>query len=124
MLQYKTGIPTTPPLSPDFRAKALAGLSGPATPWSGAGSVARADAYDALAQRNAVNYDRSAQMANAEFVQQARDLQSQMSQRGLQQMAQSQQNQTDLGNRRRQEALDTTKAMLGSVNGLLGGLFR
>jgi hypothetical protein len=63
-------------------------------------------------------------MANAEYVQKAQDLQSQLAQRGLQQMAQAQQNQTDLGTRRYQSALDRTQGAFNNVNSLLGGLFR
>jgi hypothetical protein len=81
------------------------------------------DNYSAYAQKNAVDADRAMQMANAEYEVKARDLQSQLAQRGLQQMAQAQQNQADLGTRRYQTALNRTQDMFGNVNRLLGGLF-
>ena len=92
-------------------------------PWDNAGEQNFRDNFDSLAQRNAVEADRAAQMANAEYVQNAQNLQSQMATRGLQQMAQSQQNQDSLGTRRYQTALDTTSGLLGGVNSILRGLF-
>ena len=124
MLSYKTGISALPPLTPDTRAKALSGLTAPIPEWGLAGGQNRADNYAAYQQANAVESDRANQMANAEYVQKAQDLQSQLVQRGLQQMAQAQQNQTDLGTRQYQMALDRTQGMFNNVNSLLGGLFR
>lgn len=124
MLAYNTGISATPPLSPQFRQGILAGLQSGPTPWGGAGEQNRADNFGAFATANAVEADRAAQLANAEYVTKARDLQSQLAQRGLQQMAQAQQNQTDLATRRYQTALDRTQGMFNNINGLLSGLFQ
>ena len=117
MLNYNTGISATPPLSPQFRQGILTGLT------SQPGMGVAEDNYAAYAQKNAVDADRAMQMANAEYEVKARDLQSQLAQRGLQQMAQAQQNQADLGTRQYQTALNRTQDMFRNVNGLLGGLF-
>lgn len=122
MLSYKTGIPTTPPLYDQQRSGVLAGLAAGA-PWGMAGEQNFNDHYNALSQRNAVEADRAAQMANAEYMQNAQNLQSQMATRGLQQMAQAQQNQDSLGTRRYRDALDTSAGLLGGVNSILRGLF-
>lgn len=124
MLQYNTGISTTPPLSPQFRQATLAGLAGNMTPWAGAGLQNRTDNFSGAASMNAAEADRAAQLANDQFVTQARDIQSQLAQRGLQQMAQNQQNNTDLATRRYQTALDRTQGMFNNVNSLLSGLFQ
>lgn len=124
MLRYNTGISAAPPISPAARERALSGLAAPIPAWGLAGAQNRADNYSAYQQANSVESDRAAQMANAEYVQKAQDLQSQLAQRGLQQMAQAQQNQTDLGTRRYQSALDRTQGAFNNVNSLLGGLFR
>ena len=116
MLGYNTGVPVPQPLTPGLRDGALAGL---AKPYAGVPG----DMYASLSQRNAVNYDRSAQQENAEFVNRARDVQLQMAERGLQQMAQSQQQQADLGQRQQQYGYDRTLDAMRGVNNILRGLF-
>lgn len=76
-----------------------------------------ADVYGGLSQKNAVSLDRQAQMANADHIQQARAAQQQLAQRGLQQMAQQQQNATSLADSRR-------NMQSSYLNSLLGGLFQ
>jgi hypothetical protein len=123
MLSYNTGINTTPPISPFQRQAALRGLSEGLTPWAANGTH-RSDVYDAYAPQAAMNLDRSAQKSNDDFVAQARDLQSQMSIRGLEQQAQSQQNSMQLGTMRQQTQLDRAQRLFGGINGLLSGLFQ
>lgn len=120
MLNYRTGIPVQAPITDPMRQSVLAGLSAGLPGMSGN----RADNFDAMAQQKAVEADRSAQMANADFIAKARDMQSQMAQRGLQQVAQAQQNQSDLATRRYQMALDRTQNMFSNVNNMLSGLFQ
>lgn len=122
MLQYQTGLTPTPPISQGQRDSVLAGLS-VATPWSGAGGQNFQDNFSAMAQRNAVDADRAAQMANADYMQKAQALQSQLATRGLGQMAQMQKNQGNLATRRYGQALDMSANLLGGLNGILRGLF-
>lgn len=114
-MQYRTSIPTTPPIDPGMRQNALAALS--AMPPRGVA----ADVYSGMAQRNAVDYDRAAQKANDDYVERARGIQSQMAVRGLQQLAQQQENQMNIANTVFRQNLDRTGGLL---NSLLGGLYR
>lgn len=114
MVFYNTGIPVAQPITDSDRSKAIRGILRGGT----------GDVYNAKAQANAVDYDREAQRANAEFVANARDLQSQMALRGAQQMAQAQQNQSDIYNRRVGMAMDEVNPMLSGVNTLLRSLFQ
>lgn len=116
MLRYNTGIPVPQPLTPGMRDGALVGLT---QQYAGVPS----DLYTSMAQRNAVNYDRSAQQENADFVNRARAAQLQMAERGLQQMAQSQQQQSDLGRQQQQYGYDRTLDAMRGVNNILRGLF-
>lgn len=113
-MQYRTTIPTAPPIGPAIRQPAMQafGAQPPA-------NVAP-DVYAGLAQRNAVDYDRSAQAANADYVQRARSVQQQMAMRGLQQLAQQRENQTNVANTMFRQNLNRTGGLL---NSLLQGVF-
>lgn len=123
MLSYNTGINTTPPISPFQRQAALQGLSEGLTPWAADGTH-RADVYGAYAPQAALNLDRSAQKSNDDFVAKARDLQSQLAIRGLEQQSQAQQNALQLDTMRYQTQLDRAQRLFGGINGLLSGLFQ
>lgn len=114
MLFYNTGVPVTPPIRSADRSDAIRGILR-----GGSGDV-----YAGRAAENAVDYDRDAQMANAEFVAKARDLQSQMALRGAQQMDQARQNQADLATRRMNMAVDQVGPLLGGVNSILRSLYQ
>lgn len=115
MLTYNTGTAATPPISDDMRASALRGLT---AQYGGQG-----DLYRSLAQQNAVAVDRAAQDANADFLSRARDAQSQMAQRGMQQMAQYRQQDSDLARRQLQDTFGRVNNAYGMVNSVLSGLF-
>jgi hypothetical protein len=102
MVNYQTSIPAQP-------AVALQGLMAPP------GYVNR-DAYDGLMSGVQNNLDRQAQMANAQYMQQAGQAQSQMALRGAQQMAQQRQNAQSLSQARRDQAMSY-------MNNALRGLF-
>jgi len=116
-MKYQTGITTPQPASPAMRAMAAQGLNAP-SPMSFGGP--HSDVYAAAAKRNAMQFDRAAQMANADTTDQARQIQMQMAMRGLEQMAQQRQSAMDIAGRRQKMAMDATGGML---NGLLNGLF-
>lgn len=114
-MQYRTSIPVTPPIDPGMRQNAIAGLNAPPT------RGVAGDVYAGLAQQNVVNYDRAAQKANDDYVEQARGIQTQMAMRGLQQLAQQRENQMNVANTVFRQNLDRTGGLL---NSLLGGLYR
>jgi hypothetical protein len=113
-MQYRTAIPFTPPIDPGMRQSALAALSAEAP-------GVDADVYGGLAQRNAVQYDRAAQKQNDDYTARARGIQSQMAMRGLQQLAQQQENQMNIANTVFRQNLGRAGGMLNSV---LGGLYQ
>lgn len=113
-MQYNTTIPTSPPVGAALRQPAMQAFN--AAPVAGVSP----DVYAGLAQRNAVDYDRSAQMANADYVQRARGVQQQMAMRGLQQLAQQRENQMNVANTVVRQNLNRTGGLL---NALLQGVF-
>lgn len=113
-MQYNTTVPTSPPAGAVIRQPAMQGFG--ATPVAGASP----DVYAGLSQRNAVDYDRAAQMANADYVQRARGVQQQMAMRGLQQLAQQRENQMNVANTAVRQSLGRTSGLL---NALLKGVF-
>lgn len=117
-MNYQTGIPIPQPATPAMRTMAQQGLGAP-SPMSFGGS--HNDVYAGLAKKNQMQFDRSAQEANAQSVDQARQIQMQMAMRGLEQLAQQRQNAADIATRRQRAMFDQTGGML---NGLLGGLFQ
>lgn len=120
MLSYQTGIPVQPPISDATRRNALAALVSAPTAW---GNTNAADVFAGMGQQNAVNYDRDAASANADFVAKARDLQNQMGVRGLQQMQQQYSQNDNVALQRQQAAAGRMSDYLSGVNGLLRGLF-
>ena len=113
-LSYDTRL--TPPQAapPALRQQAAQALSAP-SPFRFPG--AHQDVYAGLASQNATAFDRAAQQADAESMSRWRDTQSQMALRGLQQMAQAQDNQRSL-------ATQAYGQQMGFLGDLLQGLFR
>lgn len=107
---YNTSIPVQSPFS--GRPQALEGLTA-ARPFA---TSAGADTYGGLSQANATDFDRDTQAKEAAYIAQARDMQQQMAMRGLEQMAQQQQNQQQLQTTRMNNATSY-------LNSLLSGLF-
>lgn len=109
-MQYTTGIPFTGAISQDLRQQGQQGLAAP-SPFSYQGP--HADVYAGLAQGNVTDFQRSAQMADMDAYSRSRDMQSQMALRGLDQMAQAQDN-----------ARNVSQQIYGNQLGFLGGLLR
>lgn len=112
-MNYSTRLPVESAVSPFLRQQGQAVLSAP-SPFSFAGP--HADVYRSLAAQNATNFDRTATAVDAETMRAARDTQSQMALRGLQQMAQAQDNNRDLATRAQAN-------QYGILNSLLRGLY-
>lgn len=120
MLSYQTGIPVRQPISDAMRASALSALANPPSHMANTHS---GDVYASIGRQNAAAYDREAAAANADFVAKARDLQSQMGVRGLQQMQQQYSQGDNLAMQRQQNSASRVSDYLSGVNGLLRGLF-
>lgn len=86
-MQYTTGIPVSPAISPLLRQQGQQALSAP-SPFAFQGS--HPDVYAGLAQNNVTDFQRAAQAADMSVMSQARDTQAQMALRGLEQMSQGQ----------------------------------
>jgi len=109
MLTYRSNIPSAPPVSQRMRDAALSGILAP-SPYG------QSDLYGALAKSNAVDYDRAASAANAEYENKRRQAMNALVVSGLGQMADQQQQRNDLMNKQ-------SSLVYGTVGGLLGGLF-
>jgi hypothetical protein len=102
-MNYQTSIGARPPV-------ALSQLAAP-PPGTNRG------VYDGLAQKNQVELDRSAQAANAGFVQQAAQAQQQMAMRGMEMAAQQQNNNRSLNDQRFNQASNYFNSILGGLYG-------
>lgn len=120
MLQYQTGIPVSAPITDAARRTALAALTQSPSGWHNTNA---GDVFAGLGGQNAATYDADAAKANADFVSRARDLQSQMGVRGLQQMQQQYSQNDNVSLQRQQAAAGRMSDYLSGVNGLLRGLF-
>jgi hypothetical protein len=120
MLSYNTGIQASPPITPAMQQAALDGLRQQKVAYPGPGQ----DVYNAQSQKAAVDMERWAAAQNNQHMQNAQQGQSDMALRGLQQMAQAQQNANNLATQRQAMQLDFAGQMMGGVNGLLSGLFQ
>lgn len=111
MYSYRTSIPATPPVGPGMVDTAMTAMRArPSSP-----GVDK-DAYSALGQRNAVEYGRNTSAGNAQFVNNAQNVQLEMAMRGLQQLEQQRRNESSAHN--------ATYARQASVlNSLLQGLY-
>jgi hypothetical protein len=119
-MEYNTGIKYAPPVTPQMRDAALAGLSA----YPGFAPGPAADVYAAEAQRGRTQLDRQATALNNEYSLQAQEQQRQAMLKGAQVLSNLKQNQQNLDNQKQQMALDYSQKMMGNVNGLLQGLFR
>lgn len=113
-MQYQTGVPFTGAIPPAVRQDGQRALAAP-SPFSFQGP--HADVYAGLAQNNATAFDRSAQLADIDQMKQSRETQMQMALRGLEQMAQTQDNARNLSNQ-------LYGNQTGFLSGLLSGLFK
>lgn len=113
-MQYTTGIPFTGAIPPALKQQGQRALSAP-SPFSYQGP--HADVYAGLAQANATDFDRAAQLADIDAYTKSRDTQTQMALRGLEQMAQAQNNQRSLSSQ-------AYNNQTGFLNSLLQGLYR
>lgn len=111
---YNTNLPVEPAITQDLRQRGAAALSAP-SPFSFQGP--HRDVYAGLAAQNANAFDRQATEIDAGVMQQARNTQMQMALRGLEQMAQTQDNQRSL-------AMQAYGNQTGFLNSLLQGLYR
>lgn len=114
MLTYQSSLNNKPPVSDEYRARALTGLRAP-SPFT-AYTQTHGDVYRGLGAENAVDFDIAATKANTDYQMKQQDAQRQLALQGLQQMATAQQNEQDLTNNRLQ-------MMYGTVGDLLKGLF-
>jgi len=114
MLNYNTNLQAQPPMSQEDLQRAMKGIR-LQSPYGYKQS--HQDVLSALGDANAAQYAVQAEKANADFG--ARKLQAQrdLALQGLQQLATSQQQRSDLANAR-------SAIGYGMVNNLLSGLFR
>lgn len=112
MLRYTTQLPFEQPVA-DTRP---AGLT-PTSPYGQAYGRNHQDVLNHAGAINADSYRRAAENVNNEYAAQQRAAQQGLALAGLQQMAQSQQNQQELANSRLNQ-------MTGFAGSLLGGLYR
>jgi hypothetical protein len=112
-MDYRTQLPVGPVASPALRQQAAQALTAP-SPFAFPGS--HQDVYSNLASQNATAFDRAATQADAETMQQQRNTQMQMALRGLEQMAQAQDNSRSL-------AMQAYNNRSGFLNSLLQGLY-
>lgn len=120
MISYNTGISQSPPITPDMRRAALAGLAAQGV---GPHPTPFADVYNARAQQAAVDLERAAVRANNQHLANTQSAQSQAALQGGSLMQSGQQNQATLDARQRGMALDYANQLLGGVNGILAGLY-
>ena len=110
-LNYRTELPYQQPVADTQPA----GLT-PKSPYAARYGRNHQDVLNYVGSMNADAYRRAAENVNNEYAARQRSAQQGLALAGLQQMAQAQQNQTDLANSRIQQ-------MTGFANSLLGGLF-
>lgn len=110
-LNYRTELPYQQPVSDTQPA----GIT-PVSPYGKKYGRNHQDVLNYVGSINADAYRRAAENVNDEYASRYRSTQQGLALAGLQQMAQSQQNQADLANSRLQQ-------MTGFASGLLGGLF-
>jgi hypothetical protein len=114
MLTYNTELQAQPPISQQELSRAMSGLK-IRSPYGY--SPQHQDVLNALGDENAANYQLNADKANSAFGVQKLQAQRDLALQGLQQMAQAQQQQSDLANTR-------TGMGLNFASSLLSGLFR
>lgn len=110
MISYYTSTPNAPPVSDAQRAAAMQGFKNVPNYGYGQGF---ADNYSRLS--GAGEYDRAAQMANADYLSRQQDVERQGVLAGLQMMADERKRQQDIGTQKIQTA--------GQVANILSGLY-
>ena len=113
-MQYTTGVQVAGAIPPALRQQA-AGAFGAQSPFAYQGP--HQDVYANLAGQNATAFDRAAQVADIDNMKRTRDTQTQMALRGLEQMAQAQDNARQVG-------MQMYGNQTGFMNSLLSGLFQ
>jgi hypothetical protein len=114
MLQYTGSIQSLPPVDDASRNAALGAIR-KRSPFTSFGQNHQ-DVLDALGERAAATLGTESRRANADYLLQQQNAQRQLALSGLNQLAQSQQNDNQLANTRLQN-------MVGFAGGLLRGLF-
>lgn len=114
MLTYQSEAQYPMPGSGSMRSDAMAGILN-AKPYSY--GQRHSDVYDALAYRNASDYDRAAQQVQTDSQLRQQEARRGLVLKGLSEMAEEQQRQNELANRR-------NSLVQGASSTLLGGLFR
>ena len=112
MLTYNSTLQNTPPITAGMQAQATAM---PRSPFTAFGKNHQ-DVLRSLYSANAANLDLQAQKTNTDYELAQQQAQRQLALSGLQQMAEAQQNQNALANRRLQ-------SLIGVASPLLQGLF-
>lgn len=115
MLTYNTGVKAYQPITPEMQQKATKGIM--------AYAPSMGDVYAGEAQKQAVDYERSASAANNEFMQQSQQARMNTALQGLQNSAQNQQNANDLETKRQQLQMGYVGNMFGGLNSILSGLY-
>lgn len=114
MLQYQTELPYLAPAAGSMRQSALAGILGAKPQQYG---QRHSDVYDAAAYSNAADYDRSAEKANTDYQLRQQEAQRKLILSGLNDMAQEQQRQNEVANKK-------NSIVYGAAGNFLGGLFK